>query len=104
MDFLSWQSSDVTKGILLPDLSANNQHLLDTGQLFHGHTKFHRVFQTRNQVQLRDFVLRHVSAHGLHSFIVPSSLKQHSNMLPQDKLIWDEAYNEEYDGLASIPT
>jgi hypothetical protein len=25
-------------------------------------------------------------------------------MLPQDKLIWDEAYNEEYDGLASIPT
>jgi len=25
-------------------------------------------------------------------------------MLPQDKLIWDEAYNEEYDGLANIPT
>lgn len=74
--FCPGKSSDVTKGILLPDLSANNQHLLDTGQLFHGHTKFHRVFQTRNQVQLRDFVLRHVSAHGLYSFIVPSSFKK----------------------------
>jgi hypothetical protein len=49
-------------------------------------------------------VLRHVSAHGLQSLIAPSSLKQHNSMSPSDKLIWDSAYSEEYDGLSSIPT
>jgi hypothetical protein len=52
--------------------------LLDTGQLFRGHTKFARVYQARQQVQLHDSVLRHVLAHGLESLIAPASLKQHS--------------------------
>jgi hypothetical protein len=25
-------------------------------------------------------------------------------MDPDDKLVWDEAYNEEYDGFVSLPT
>jgi hypothetical protein len=33
-------TNDLLHGIRLPDLSANCQMLLDTGQLFHGHTKF----------------------------------------------------------------
>jgi hypothetical protein len=32
-----------TEGTLLPDLSANIHTLLDTGQLFRGHTKFKTV-------------------------------------------------------------
>jgi hypothetical protein len=38
-------------GIVLSDLSANCQHLIDTGQLFRGHTKFRHVYQMRNQLQ-----------------------------------------------------
>jgi hypothetical protein len=55
------------EGILLPDLSANCQMLLDTGQLFRGHAKFKTVYDTRTQLGLRDCVLHHVSAHGLTS-------------------------------------
>jgi hypothetical protein len=39
-------STDISSGILLEDLSANYQSLLDTGQLFKGHTKFRRVYNT----------------------------------------------------------
>ncbi|MFN9980888.1 MAG: hypothetical protein ACK53Y_13265, partial [bacterium] len=94
----------MTTGIRLDDLTANCQKLLDSGQLFRGHTKFRRVYNARTQLQLRDCVLRHVSAHGLTSLIAPSSLKSHSSMNPTDKSIWDEAYLEEYDGLTSLPT
>jgi hypothetical protein len=97
-------STDFSKGTILPDLSANCQHLIDTGQLFRGNTKFRRVYLTRNQKQLRDCVLRHVTAHGLSSFIAPSSLKQLFSLPPNDQHIWHEAYDEEYDGLSSLPT
>jgi hypothetical protein len=66
--------------------------LLDTGQLFCGHAEFRRVYNTRNQVQLWDSVLWHVSAHGLTSIIVPTSLKHHMNMSSNDKYIWDATY------------
>jgi hypothetical protein len=45
-----------------------------------------------------------VSAHGLTSLIAPPSLKHNNTMLPTDKTIWDAAYDEEFDGLASLPT
>jgi len=93
-----------TSGILIPDLSANFQSLLDTGQLFRGHAKFRNVYDARNQLTLRSTVLRHVSAHGLSSLIAPTSLKSHNSMNPSDKAIWDSAYDEEYDGLVSLPT
>ena len=104
MVFLFGNSSDLSKGVLLSNFAAQYQTLLDTGQLFRGHTKFARVYQARQQVQLRDSVLRHVLAHGLESLIAPAFLKQHSKLSSQDKLIWDAAYDEEYDGLNSIPT
>jgi hypothetical protein len=93
-------NSTLSQGIKLPDLSVNCQMLLDTGQLFRGHTKFRRVYHARAQVQLRDCVLRHVSAHGLTSLVAPSSLKQHLTMNHGDKNIWDAAYDEEFDGLS----
>ncbi len=75
---------------------------MDAGQLFRGHTKFCQVYTARNQAQLRDSVLRHVSAHGLTSLLAPSSLRYHNTMLPTNKTIWDAAYDEEFDGLASL--
>jgi hypothetical protein len=62
------------------------------------------VYATHGQVQLRDCVLRHVSTYGLTSLVVPSSLKSHSTTNSTDKEIWDAAYAEEYEGLASLPT
>ena len=62
------------------------------------------MYNARTQFQLRDCVLRHVSAHGLTSLVAPSSLKTHSSLNSTDKSIWDEAYFEEYDGLSSLPT
>ncbi len=91
-------------GIVLEDFQANCQSLLDTGQLFKGHAKFKNVYDTRNHVSLRDCVLRHISAHGLKSLVAPTSLKAHLKLDPSDKAIWDAAYNEEYDGLAELPT
>ncbi len=94
----------MSKGVLLPNLSATCQNLIDTGQLFRGHTKFRRVYQTRNQVQLRDTVLRHVTAHGLSSLVAPVSLKQIQKMSTGDQEVWFAAYDEEFDGLNTIPT
>jgi len=94
----------LSKSQRLSDLSAKVQNLLDTGQLFRGHTKFARVYQARQQTHLKTCVLRHVLAHGLKSLLAPSSLKHHHNMSSGDNDIWDAAYCEEYDGLASIPT
>jgi hypothetical protein len=99
--FFPGKSSD---GIELPDFTANCQHLLDTGQLFKGHIKFRTAYDTRNQVSLRTCVLRHVSAHGLQSLIAPLSLKSHASLSDNDKHIWNDAYNEEYDGLIDLPT
>jgi hypothetical protein len=97
-------NSDLSKGVTLMDFSANCQQLLDSGQLFRGHTKFAQVYQARHQAQLQDHVLRHVSAHGLQSLIAPPSLKHHTTLSATDKTIWDAAYDEEYDGLSGIPT
>jgi len=63
--FCPGNQSDLSHGIPLPNLSADCQHLLDTGQFFRGHCKFRHVYNARAQLQLKDCILRHVSAHGL---------------------------------------
>jgi hypothetical protein len=74
-----------TEGILLPDLQANCQSLIDSGQLFRGHTKFKNVYDARSQLSLCASVLRHVSAHGLKNLLAPTSLKSHQSIDPDDK-------------------
>ncbi len=102
--FQPGKTKDEAQRIPLSDLEANCQFLLDSGQLFRGHAKFKNVFDTRNQISLRTSVLRHVSAHGLQSLIAPSSLKNHNKLSPSDRTIWNAAYDEEYDGLTSLPS
>jgi hypothetical protein len=77
---------------------------METAQLFRGHTKFKTVYDARAQLSFKDCVLRHVSTHGLSSLIAPTSLKQNAKMTAGDQLIWDAAYDEEFDGLESLPT
>ncbi len=83
---------------------ANCSQLLETGQLFKGHAKFKNVYDARSQLKLRDCVLCHVSVHGLHSLIPLSSISKIASMVPNDQAIWYASYDEEYDGLANIPT
>ena len=103
-EWFFYSGKSTVNGIALPDLSANFQTLADTGQLFKGHKKFKNVYDVRAQLGLCDCVLRHVSAHGLKSLLAPTSLCAHASMDPNDKAIWDSAYDEEYDGLKSLPT
>jgi len=102
--FCPGATTDKTKFVRLDDFSGNCQSLLDTAQLYKGYTKFQRVYHACNQVQLKTCVLRHVSAHGLTSLVAPSSLKHHNKMNDNDASIWNSAYDEEYDGLMSLPT
>jgi hypothetical protein len=90
------------EGILLPDLVADFQNLMDTAQFFKGHTKFNNVYNARMQVSLQNCVLHHVSAHGLKSLVAPTSRKSHDKLSPDNKAICDEAYNDGYDGLVSF--
>ena len=46
---------------------------------------------------------RHVSAKKIHLLEAPSLLK-HDKLYPDDKLVWDSAYHEEYQGLVDIDT
>jgi hypothetical protein len=62
------------------------------------------VYNATAQIQLCDCVLCHVSAHGLVSLIPPTSLKHRDKLESFDKNIWDSAYNEEFDGLVSLPS
>jgi hypothetical protein len=102
--FTPGNTIDLAQGILLKDLSSNAQNLIETGQLFKGHTKFRRVYTARNQAQLRESVLQHFSAHGLTSLIPPATLSSHHKLSENDKNIWNAAYSEEYDGLSDLPT
>jgi hypothetical protein len=63
-----------------------------------------RVTQNLRTFMIQDCVLQHVSAHGLHSVLPPTSLKAHNKMDSNDKAICNAAYAEEYDGLESLPT
>jgi hypothetical protein len=99
-----WEIYTTSNGIILPDLLANCQMLLDTGQLLKGHAKFQNVYDVCTQLHLCDCVLCHVSAHGLKSLVAPSSLKSHQKMDLANRPIWDAAYYEEYDGLCSLPS
>jgi hypothetical protein len=92
------------EGILLPDFTAACQQLLNSGQIFCGHAKFKTVYDTRNQISLKNCVLHHVSAHGLKSLVPPTSLKVHHKLDPAYKAIWGAVYDEEYDSLESLPT
>jgi len=97
-------SADLNKRISLLDFEANCHTLLDSAQLFRGHSKLQCVYQAWNQVQLCTSVLRHVSAHGLTSLIAPTSFKNHLHLNDTAKKIWNDAYDEEYDGLTLLPT
>ena len=77
-------------------------HLINTHQIFKGHPHFTKLIQAKQNYFLSNTVAKHVSAAGLTSTDVPTLL-QHKNLKPNDKKIWDAAYEEEYFGLKNLP-
>lgn len=44
------------------------------------------------------------TSHGLYNLLAPTSLKNLNKLTSSDQAIWNAAYDEEFDGLSSIPT
>ena len=49
-------------------------------------------------------ICRKISADGLSIDKAPASLHHHSRLPPQDKILWDAAYAEEFNGLRDLGT
>jgi len=72
-------------------------------QVIKGYIPLSKLALYRQNHGLHTIVGRHVSAANLHS-LDPPTLVKHTRLQPNDKKIWDAAYNEEYDGLQKNPT
>ena len=90
------------KLIKLPDFETIAPDMVSCGHLARGHIKFQPLINLCSGGTLRRIVANHISAANLTSLEVPTLLQHHS-LPPEDKLTWDAAYKEEYDGLKSLP-
>ena len=93
---------NTNKWILLNDFESNALKLIETYQLFQGHPRFKHVKQLRAPHLISTIFARHVSAVGLTSSQLPTLIKQRE-FNPNNKRIWESAYDEEYDGLVGLP-
>lgn len=57
-DIWSFYPGKSKHGVILPVLTANCQHLMDTAQLFKGHAKFKNVYDACAQLSLRTCILQ----------------------------------------------
>ena len=88
--------------IPLPQFKDNSHMMITQGHLAQGHTRFSLLTNFCSRGTLRCIVANNISAANLTSHEVPTLL-QHHYLPPVDRQIWDAAYAEEYDGLASLP-
>ena len=90
------------QSIHIPDFDTKAIYMLRGMSLFKGHLPYKRIEQQLQSRYVGSIVAEHVSARELSSHYVPH-LIEHKRLKPKDKLIWDAAYREEYDGLTSLP-
>ena len=94
--------------IPLPNFLEIAESLVHNRKLFQG-WKSRAVVLTARRSRITSNIIahkiynRHVSAKKLHLLEAPSHLK-HDKLHPEDKLVWDSAYHEEYQGLVDIDT
>ena len=86
----------------LPDFTSTAFNLYTTHSLFNGHPHNKTIINLRGASLLSQIIAKHISARNLTSEEVPTLLKHHL-LNDNDKTIWDNAYNEEYDGLYDLP-
>ena len=95
-------TSKRNKPILLRNFYNTAHKLIDNLQLFQGHPHFKTIKTMQLSNNIGAALARHISAKKLTSSDVPSLLNHHS-LTQTDRVIWDAAYKEEYDGLTHLP-
>eukprot|EP00957_Ditylum_brightwellii_P056888 4312507-Ditylum_brightwellii.AAC.1 len=73
------------------------------GRLNKGHIDFRQVLERFPLLNIKTAIACHVSAKGLQSLNIPT-LTKHSLLSASDKVIWDDAYSKEYNGLRDLDT
>ena len=86
----------------LPNFKDIAVQMLSQGHIARGHCKFQSLIKLQSSGTLCRIVANHISAANLTSLEVPTLL-QHHTLSPSDKMTWDSAYAEEYDGLVDLP-
>ncbi len=95
--------------IPLPSFVEKAESLLSNKHLFQGWKTRATVLNARairatSNIMSHLIQCRKVSAKDLHDMTSPASLLKHNKLHPEDKQIWDKAYEVEYRGLESIDT
>ena len=94
--------SNTTEPVHLQNFHLEARNMIHNYHLIRGHPPFHKIMANRNSQIFKDSVARHVSAASLRNLDVPT-LIQMQKLQDTDKTTWNKAYNEEYDGLNSLP-
>ena len=89
--------------IPLPNFAQNINSMITNKKLFKGWRNLRLASTARLLRALSNAYCRHVSAEKLSILKAPSLLK-HDQLPEIDKLLWDEAYKEEYEGLQRLGT
>jgi deoxyuridine 5'-triphosphate nucleotidohydrolase len=94
--------------IPLPNFATLVDSMIANKKLFKGWVQSARAITARRARATSNLVAhliinKKVSAKDLHLLQAPTLLKHH-RLHPQDKITWDAAYKEEYEGLADIDT
>ena len=64
----------------------------------------HRLFRGWKTIKTVGIARRKISAETLEVQQVPATLLRHNRLTPQDRILWDAAYAEEYYGLQDLGT
>ena len=91
-----------TTPMLLPHFHRDARDLIHHQHLVQGHPPFHRLYEHRSSQTFKESVARHVSAAALRQLDAPTLL-QMQTLNDSEKATWNAAYDEEYDGLTSLP-
>ena len=86
----------------LPNFEDTVNQMVTTRQLQKGFHAHKVMVQQQQLYSSRNIVAFHISAKNLLIPTAPSSLKNHSKLPESDKITWNQAYSEEYNGLQEL--
>ena len=88
----------------LPNFRQIIPTLLTSHQLFNGWRTIRTVGIARRMSLLTTAICRKVHASKLDIKSAPASLLRHNRLSPNDRILWDASYAEEYNGLRDLNT
>ena len=100
--YFHYGRSNTTEPTLLKNFDRDARDLIHQQHLIRGHPPFHTIIANRKSIIFKESVARHVSAASLKNLDAPTLIQMQS-LIDTDKEAWNQAYDEEYDGLNSLP-